>query len=222
LIMVLGQDHHGYVDRMQGLHSALGLEKEPLEIILYQLVSLKEAGEQVRMSKRAGRIVSLLDVIETVGTDVARFFFLNRKADAHLEFDLDLALKKTDENPVYYIQYAYVRINSIIKKTQEIDQLRNITAQDAQKLTSSEHLLIKKMLALKDLLHDISTNYHTHQLTYYALELAQAFHAYYGKNKVIDLENISQSRARLLMLTQLHTTFTLTLKLLGLSQPEKM
>jgi len=127
LILVLGQDHHGYVDRLYGLHKALGLEKSNIKVILYQLVSLKEDGKDIRMSKRAGRMVTLQDIIDTVGKDVARFFYLNRKADAQLDFNLDLALKKTDENPVYYIQYAYVRVKSILKKANEHPELEDIT-----------------------------------------------------------------------------------------------
>jgi len=204
------------------LHQALGLEKEPLEIILYQLVSLKESGQQVRMSKRAGKMVCLRDVVETVGADVARFFFLNRKADAQLEFDIDLALKKTEENPVYYIQYAYVRIGSILKKAAEQKELENISLDDAQHLSASEQILIKKIVTLKELLESMSHTYHTHQLSYYALELAQVFHAYYSKNKVIDLDNIPQSRARLLVLDHVQRTLRMVLALLGLSCPERM
>lgn len=222
LIMVLGQDHHGYVNRMQGLHTALGLEQEPLEIILYQLVSLKESGQQVRMSKRTGKIVSLEDVIDEVGPDVARFFFLNRKADAHLEFDIDLALKKTEENPVFYIQYAFVRIGSILKKAAEHKSLAHVSANEVQELGAGEQLLLKKIYALKELLASIAHTYNTHQLTYYALELAQVFHAYYGKNKVIDIENIQQSRTRLVLVKQVHGTLDLVLKLLGLQRPEHM
>jgi len=108
LIFVLGQDHHSYVIRLKAIMQALGYDPTMLDVILYQLVTIKESGELVRMSKRAGHIVSLDDIIKTVGKDVARFFYLHRKADAHLDFDLDLALKHTEENPVYYIQYAYV------------------------------------------------------------------------------------------------------------------
>jgi len=222
MINVLGQDHHGYVERLRAMHTALGLEKQPLEVILYQLVSLKEDGQEVRMSKRAGRIVNLSDIIETVGCDVARFFFLNRKADAHLVFDVNLALKKTEENPVYYIQYAYVRIGSVLKKAAEHVELDKITAADTADLTEHERLLIKKLVSLKELLLSISKSYQTHQLSYYALELAQLFHAYYSKNKIIDLTNVPQSRARLALLMQLHTTLGMTLKLLGLSQPTSM
>lgn len=221
LVMVLGHDHHGYVLRLQALLKALNLGAT-LEVILYQLVKMKASGQLVRMSKRAGNIVMLEDVIETVGKDVSRFFYLNRKADAQLEFDLDLALKKTDENPVFYIQYAYVRINSIVTKAQETESLNNISIEDSKALGNAEYLLIKKMASLKELLESISTHYQTHQLTYYALELAQTFHAYYGKNRVIDIDNIQQSRGRLFLVGLVRNTLDTVLQLLEVSRPEKM
>ncbi len=222
LVMVLGQDHHGYVDRIHGLQKALGLEQYPVDIILYQLVSLSEQGQKVRMSKRAGRIVTLQDIIDTVGRDVARFFFLHRKADAHLDFDLELALKKTEENPVYYVQYAYVRMNSILQKAASLQALQNITLADIAGTGPSEYLIIKKIAALKEVLETIAHNYQTHQLTYYALELSQLFHSYYGAHKIINLENVPQSRARLLVLQQLQRTLSHTLDILGISTPQSM
>lgn len=221
-IIVLGQDHHSYVVRLKGITQALGFNPIYLDVILYQLVTLKESGQLVRMSKRAGTMVTLREVIETVGKDVARFFFLNRKADAHLDFDLDLALKKTEENPVYYIQYAYVRTKSILAKALQKDELEDIGVNDSICIEQPEHLLIKKILSLKELLAHIAHNQHTHLLTYYVLELAQLFHSYYAKNKVIDMENIPQSRARLLLVRILNNTFELSLDILGLSKPEKM
>jgi arginyl-tRNA synthetase len=221
-IMILGQDHHSYVVRLKGIAQALGFNPNYLDVILYQLVTLKESGQLLRMSKRAGTMVTLHDVIETVGKDVARFFFLNRKADAHLDFDLDLALKKTEENPVYYIQYAYVRTKSILEKALEKDELECIDGNDAIGIEESEHVLLKKIISLKQLLANIGTNHQTHLLTYYVLELAKSFHAYYAKHKVIEMDNIPQSRARLLMVTLLKNTFELCLDLLGLDKPEKM
>jgi arginyl-tRNA synthetase len=222
LIMVLGQDHHGYVERLHGIHKALGLNHTSLNIILYQLVSIKEGGQELRMSKRAGRMVTLKDIIDAVGKDVARFFYLNRKADAQLEFDLDLALKKTDENPVYYIQYAFVRILSILKRATEHADLGNINEKDACHITNHEHLILKKIASLKSILYTIASTYQTHLLTYYALELAQLFHSYYSKNKVVDTQDIPTSRARLLTLKQLQMTFACLLDLMGLEKPESM
>lgn len=221
LIMTLGQDHHSYVSRLQGLRQALQLTP-PLDIILYQLVRMKEGDKQVRMSKRSGAIITLEGVIEEVGRDVARFFYLNRKADAQLEFDLDLALKRTDENPVYYLQYAYVRINSILNKAETEPELAHTQPQDIAQLSAADRYLLKKIISLKNLLENIACNYQTHLLAYYAIELATAFHAYYSKNRVIELTNIPQSRSRLEMIKLLRETLEICLDLLGLSKPEKM
>ena len=220
--MVLGHDHHSYVVRLHGAQQALDLDQYPLDIILYQLVKISEGGQLLRMSKRAGKIITLQDVINTIGTDVARFFYLNRKADAQLEFNLDLALKKTEENPVYYVQYAYVRTNSILNKAIAEQYLQDINQKDVQHLGPEELLLLKKIISLKELLETIGTNYQTHLLTYYILKLAQIFHRYYSKNRVISLDNIPKSRARLLLIIILRNTFALVLKLIGISQPEKM
>ncbi|HBY06222.1 MAG: Arginine-tRNA ligase [candidate division TM6 bacterium GW2011_GWE2_42_60] len=222
LILVLGQDHHGYVVRLKGIMAALGYNPDNLDVILYQLVTVKEDGEVVRLSKRAGRIVSLEDIIQTVGPDVARFFYLNRKADAHLDFDLALALKKTDENPVFYLHYAYVRTNSIFEKATDTKALEAPAAADLFNLDAEEQLLIKKIISLKQLLRSIEANNQAHLLTYYALELANTFHSFYAANRVIDLTNVEQSRRRLALVRIIHNTFALCFELLGISCPEKM
>ncbi len=222
LIIILGQDHHSYVSRLKGILQAMGRNPAVLDVILYQLVSIKESGAVIRMSKRSGKFIILKDIIDTVGADVARFFYLNRKADAHLEFDIDLALKKTDENPVYYIQYAYVRTCSILEKAKEIPEFSNLTKEDLNGISSSDASLIKKIISLKELLKDISSHHQTHLLTYYLLELSHSFHRYYNDNRVIEPTNIPQSRARLLLIKQLKDTFAIALDLLGISKPEKM
>jgi len=222
LIMVLGQDHHSYVVRLKAVLAALKHNPADLDVILYQLVTLKESGELVRLSKRAGRIVSLHDIITTVGTDVARFFYLNRKADAHLEFDIALALKKTDENPVYYIQYAYVRTASILEKAQTITDTTTISIVDAQGLSPSEYLLLKKIISLKQVLESINKTYSTHMLAYYIIELAHLFHSYYAVHRVINAEDIPTTRARLLLIILLRRTFATCMELLGVSRPERM
>ncbi len=222
LIIILGQDHHSYLQRLKGITQALGHNPDNYDVILYQLVTLKESGAVLRMSKRAGRGITLQDVIDEVGKDVARFFYLNRKADAHLEFDIDLALKHTDENPVYYIQYAYVRTKSILEKSLDIKDLNNITEQDIELIGAQDAILIKKITHLKTLLNSIATNYQTHLLTYYCLDLAQAFHAYYSANRVIDENNIKSSRSRLLIIKIVNENLKRCFKLLGIEAPEKM
>lgn len=221
LIMILGQDHHSYVVRLKAVLQALGKNPDMLDVILYQLVTIKESGQQVRLSKRAGKIVSLEDITLEVGKDVARFFYLHRKADAHLEFDIALALSRTEENPVYYIQYAYVRTLSMLEKASLLN-IKDISPKDSANITEKESLLLKKIVALKLLLEDISQHYQTHLLTYYVYDLAQIFSTYYGNTKVIDTNNLPVTRGRLLVVMQLRDTFNLCLRLLGVSTPEKM
>jgi arginyl-tRNA synthetase len=221
LIFILGHDHHSYAIRLDAARQALGITA-PLDVILYQLVKIKEGGEQVRMSKRAGKIVDLEDIINTVGKDVARFFYLNRKADAQLEFDLNLALTKTEENPVYYIQYAYVRTKSILEKAAHESALQHIVPADLDLLGDEERLLLKKMASLKQLLEDITHHYQTHTIAYYTHELAQVFSRYYTNHRVIALENIPQSRARLALVIIVHDTLDLCLRLMELGRPDRM
>lgn len=218
---VLGHDHHSYAIRLENIRRALKLDKTKLDVILYQLVRMKEAGELVQMSKRTGKMITLDDVIKTVGADVARFFYLHSKADAQLEFDLELALKQTNENPVYYVQYAYVRTKSILAKAQEHKELENIKTKDINP-QKEDLLLIKKIASLKAVLESIDRNHQTHLLTYYIIELADMFHRYYSTHRIIDMENIEQSRSRLALITLLRNTFGLALTLLGVSRPERM
>lgn len=221
LVVVLGHDHHSYATRLEGIRQALGMTAS-LDVILYQLVRMKEGEETVKLSKRAGTGVTLDDVIKAVGKDVARFFYLHRKADAQLEFDLDLAVKKTDDNPVYYVQYAYVRICSILQKTTLDDRLAGGSIDDLGQLSEHERGLLKKIISLKSVLETISKNYQTHQLTYFIIELADAFHTYYNAHRVIDPENIPLSKARVELLKILKQNFAICLELLGISKPERM
>ena len=219
-INMWGQDHHGYVTRLKATMEALGFDKERLHVILFQMVSIKKNDAYVKMSKRAGNVTELADVVKTVGKDVARFFYLNRKAEAHLDFDLETALKKTEENPVYYIQYAYVRIGSVIKKAEGAISKGAYT--HIEHLAAGEINLLKKICNLESLLKTISKSYQTHLLAYYTLELAKSFHSYYNANKIIDVENIPVSQMRLLIVGLVRKTLGQCLDLLGLSKPEKM
>jgi arginyl-tRNA synthetase len=220
LIMVLGQDHHGYVARLKAIMEALGYNPDQLHVILYQLVTIKEDGEAVRLSKRAGKIVSLDEIIKLVGSDVARFFYLHRKADAHLDFDLSVALKHTDENPVYYLQYALVRTRSILTKAAELGFTPLVP--DAVTLEEADWLMIKKMAALSDVLASSLRSLQPHTLTYYALELAAAFHHYYAHQRVIDQAAPYNTRLRLAVVTCVEQTLTCALQLLGVTTPDRM
>lgn len=222
LIMTLGQDHHSYVIRLKSILKALGKNPDQLNIILYQLVTLKEDGAQVRMSKRAGTMITLQDVIDTVGTDVARFFYLHRKPEAHLEFDIGLALKKTEENPLFYIQYAYVRTRSILRKAAEHLGAYVLIDTDISTLDSDSRLLLKKVCSLKSILESITHNYHTHLLAYYAYELAQEVHRFYTNHRIILPDDKALMRHRLILISIASEALRLCLQLLGVSAPEHM
>ena len=235
MVNILGQDHHGYVKRLKATMDAIGCQADKLDVILYQLVTIKENDVVLRMSKRSGKFTQLSDVIDEVGVDVARFFYLNRKAEAHLEFDLATALKKTDENPVFYIQYAYVRICSLLEKARQsgqFDEYLNVLftgGWDEEELVNivksmgeHEFAVLRKIAQLQDILSSVAFGYQTHLLSYYTWELAQAFHNYYTNNKVVDIENIGQSKVRLFTVILAKDALEICLDLLGLSKPEKM
>ena len=222
LIMILGHDHHSFVVRLHALMQALGYNPDKLSVILYQLVHITKNGESARMSKRAGTIVDLHDIINTVGKDVARFFYLNRKADAELDFDLELALTTTSENPVFYIQYAYVRTCSIIEKAREINpELLNINSNDCKTLSMAEKNLIKKIASLRALLLTIDTGYQTHLLAYYTYELANLFHTYYNSSKAL-VDDVAQTKNNLFIIVMMNQTLHLCFQLMGISSPRKM
>lgn len=235
LINVFGQDHHGYVKRLKATLSALGYDAERLHVILVQLVTFKESDLVLKMSKRSGKFISLEEVINLVGTDVARFFYLNRKPDAHLEFDLQTALKTTDENPVFYIQYAYVRTNSILKKAKEqaeYDQLfdllqttlheQELFALLEHTLSNGEIILIKKIISLYDAARAVVNQFQTHTLAYYSWELAHDFHTYYAQHRIIDPQDYKTTATRLALVALVHQTLDTCLTLLGLSKPDSM
>lgn len=234
LIDILGQDHHGYVKRLKGTMQALDYDKA-FDVILYQLVTVKENDVAIKMSKRAGTFTKLADIVQTVTCDVARFFYLNRKADAHLEFDLATALKKTDENPVFYIQYAYVRTNSLLEKAGKeislqdfVQKLQNEQLSKADfeaamlQVQDPEVMVLRKIVSLTDVLASIAKTYQTHVVAYYAWELANTFHNYYASNRIVDLANPELSATRLCLVKLVRQTLGIVLDLLGVSKPEKM
>jgi len=219
LINIVGQDHHGYILRLKGTLAALGYDPARLDVILYQLVSLKQGNTPLKMSKRSGTFIGLQEVIDTVGIDAARFFFLHKKVDSHLELDIDVALKQTQENPVFYLQYAYVRTLSIAHKAAEA----GLTARTAETpFTEEEVIVLKKLLGLSTALSAVTSLYATHTLAQYALDLAQTFHTFYTNHKVIDAAHPETSSRRLALVKAVREVLSLTLDLLGLSKPESM
>lgn len=224
LIDVFGPDHHGYVPRIKAAFQAMGYDDNMLEIIFLQQVNLFESGERVKMSKRAGKIVTMDDLINVVGKDAARYFFIARKANAHLNFDLELALQQNNENPVYYCQYAHARICSIIKKARK-DKLwpKSFKQELITKLTKPEELaIIQKLADLPELLTLIAVHREPHRLSTYLEELAAMIHRYYAKYQIVSAKSKDLSHARLLLLDSTKTVMAIVFDLMGISAPEKM
>jgi len=226
VIDVWGADHQGHVPRMKAMMRALGLDPERLTLLLYQLVTLRRGGELVRLSKRTGDIITLREVIEEVGADAVRFFLLARSADSQMDFDLELARQESAENPVYYVQYGHARICSILRHAAERGWTPERYADgDVSLLTHPmEQTLIRKMLLLPEVVELAAETLSPHYLTYYAQELATAFHAFYRDCRVVSAdpadENITAARLRLALAARL--TLGRALRLMGVSAPERM
>ncbi|TET47846.1 MAG: arginine--tRNA ligase [Dehalococcoidia bacterium] len=220
VINIWGADHMGHVSRMKAVVGALGIDPEQLKVIISQMVTLRRGGEIVRLSKRSGDMVTLRELIDEVGADVCRFFFLSRSADSQMDFDLELAKKQSADNPVYYVQYAHARIASILRLAQE----RGIDYRDGNVsllTTEPELTLIRKMLLLPELVETIATTLEPHHLTYYAQDLATVFHSFYKQCRVVSPDE-ALTRARLKLVEAAKIVLSRTLHLMGMTAPEQM
>ena len=223
LIYVWGADHHGYVPRIRSVNKALGESDESLEFLLIQFVSLLRNGEPVAMSKRAGTFVTLREVIDEVGSDATRFFFVSRKSDSHLDFDLELAKRTSSDNPVYYVQYAHARISSILREAEARGvKLPDIGDADLTKLCEpSEIKLVKEISRFPEEVYKAAENLEPHRMAFYSTALAEAFHAFYNSEKVLGAEDDIMT-ARLLLVEAARITLVNALSILGVTAPEKM
>ena len=223
VIDIWGADHQGHVPRMKAAVSALGIEPENLTVLISQMVTLKRGDETVRASKRTGDFVTLRELVDEVGMDACRYFFLARAASTQMEFDLELATRESSENPVYYVQYAHARNASILNLAAE----RGIDydAGDVTLLTHPYELgLIRTMLRLPELIVQVAENLEPHHLPHYAMELATAFHHFYENCRVISAnpEDNELTLARLKLVAAAQVAFRRTLTLMGMSAPERM
>ena len=223
VIDVWGADHQGHVPRMKVVVSALGIDPSRLSIIIAQLVTLKRSGEVVRASKRTGELVTLRELVDEVGSDACRYFFLARAAESQMEFDLELARQESNDNPVYYVQYAHARIASILRLARE----RQIdwSGGDVSLLTDDAELaLLRKMVLLPELVDTIARTLAPHHLPHYATELATAFHWFYDHCRVVssDPADAALTRARLQLCQAAKTVLARTLALMGMTAPEQM
>ncbi len=223
VIDVWGADHQGHVPRMKAMMKALNLDPDRLTLYIYQMVTLLESGEQVRLSKRAGTQVDLRELLDDIGSDAARFFLLSRAADSQMDLDLTLARQQSDENPVYYVQYGHARIASILRYAEE--QSSTDDGADISLLTHpSELALIRKMLELPEVVALAAESLAPHHLTYYAQDLAAAFHVFYRDCRVVssDPADTDLSRARLRLAKAARLVLARTLRLMGVDAPDRM
>jgi len=221
LIDVWGADHHGYIPRINASITATGHDKDDFDVILVQLVNLLRGGEPVAMSTRSGEFVTLKDVVDEVGADAARFIFLSRHYDSPLDFDLELAKKKTNDNPVFYVQYVHARITSILEKA-KAERGLTVSAAPMETLTQPEEItLMKAMLRFPEVVETAATLMEPHRISYYLMDLASAFHSYYNKHKVLT-DDAVLSAARLRLVASVRQVIKTGLALLGVSAPEKM
>jgi arginyl-tRNA synthetase len=221
LVDIWGPDHHGRIKGILGGIQALGYPKEILKIMIVQEVKLKQRGKLVSMSKRAGTFASLSDLLDEIPRDVVRFFFLMRSSSQHLEFDLDLARKQSDENPVYYVQYAHARIKSIIghaaQKGIELTERADLTL-----IKEDEEIeLVKDILKYTEILEDAVRTFEPYVVTYYLIELARDFHYFYQKHRVVS-DDRELTKTRLYLIHKTAETIRNGLELLGVSCPERM
>jgi arginyl-tRNA synthetase len=223
LIDIWGPDHHGYIGRMKAAIQALGYSEDTLEVLILQYVALLRNGQQVKMSKRAGEFITMEDLVEEVGKDAARFFFLHRSPESHLDFDLDLAVEQSNENPVFYVQYAHARIASILRQAGEMGV--SLPSSDQVKLEllthDSELAMIKQLAALPEELLTAAVQREPHRMTRYALELAGLFHSFYTHCHILGEEEQLRD-ARLVLVMQVQRVLRKVLDILGVGAPDQM
>lgn len=222
IINIWGADHHGYIPRMKAAIAALGYDPDVLEVEIIQLVNLYQNGERVKMSKRTGKAVTMRELMEEVGLDATRYFFAMRSSDTHLDFDMDLAVSQSNENPVYYVQYAHARVCSILRQGEELQLSYEGDLQLDYIQTEKEIELLKKLGEFPSAVSEAALKRMPHHITGYVFELASALHSFYNAEKVLDPENVEKSRARLALMKAVQITLQNALALIGVSAPEKM
>ncbi len=223
VIDVWGADHQGHVPRMNEMMTALGLDPKRLHILIYQLVTLKRGGEIIRLSKRTGDIITLRELLEEVSPDAVRYFLLSRSPDSQMDFDLDLAVKQSDENPVFYVQYAHARVCSVMRLA-EASGLDYERADLSLLSHPSEMALIRQMLQLPEVIHDAAVDLAPHRLAYYTYDLARAFHAFYRDCRIVSSlsEDVELTKARLRLAVAVRIALANALRVMGMSAPERM
>ncbi|WP_433745486.1 arginine--tRNA ligase [Falsibacillus pallidus] len=222
VINIWGADHHGYIPRMKAAIEALGFNPDNLEVEIIQMVQLYKDGEKMKMSKRTGKAVTLRELVEEVGLDAVRYFFAMRSGDTHLDFDLDLAVSQSNENPVYYAQYAHARICSILRQGEEAGFTVDPSA-DLSKIGAEKEIdVLKKVGEFPQVVAEAAEKRIPHRITNYINDLAAAFHSFYNAEKVLDPEQPELTKARLALIKAVQLTMKNALAIIGVGAPEKM
>ena len=221
VIDIWGADHQGHVSRVRAVVAAMGIDPERLQVIISQMVTLRRGAEVVRLSKRAGDIVSLREVLDEVGADACRFFFLSRSADSQMDFDLELAKRQSNDNPVYYVQYAHARIASVLRLAEErgLDWSQGTVSLLRHE---AELALIRKMLLLPEIIETAALTLAPHTLPHYASDLATAFHNFYERCRIISADDAAMTLARLKLAAATKGVLARSLSLMGMTAPERM
>lgn len=218
LVNLWGADHHGYINRMKAALMAFGYERDDLEVDIIQMVHLVEDGEEVKMSKRSGNAVTIRELIDEVGVDAARYFFISRAVEAQMEFDIGLAKKASNENPVYYIQYAHARAAALLERAPEFKPQETY-----RHLTSEKEVVLLKLLdSFPDVVAEAAKLRQPNKITNFLMQLASAFHSFYGETKVVDDSDPEATNERVGLVLAVKNVLHNALDLIGVSSPDKM
>ncbi|MDO5440525.1 MAG: arginine--tRNA ligase [Erysipelotrichaceae bacterium] len=218
LIDVLGADHHGYIPRLKAAIKSLGHKPENLDVIIIQMVRLIKDGEEFKLSKRSGKAIALRDIIEEAGVDATRYFFVSKAPNTQMDFDIDIATKQSNDNPVYYVQYAHARMCSILRNDIQYDVIDSYDLIKEEK----ETLLLKHLNEFPSVIEECVEYREPHRMCNYVYKLAQLFHSFYNECKVIDKDNMELTKQRLALVKACQITLKNALALIGVSAPEKM
>jgi len=222
LIYIWGQDHHGTVARVRNAAEAMGYDKAAVRMLLVAWVRFVRDGQEVAMSKRAGTFITLDELLAEIGVDAARWFFASRGPSSAIDFDIELAKKQSNENPVYYVQYAHARIASILRRAADVGLVPVGTLAPTDLEGAPEAALVREIVRLPEVVEDAAAAEEAQGVTAYATELASTFHAFYRDAKVVDPADPTRSTARLALVAATKTTLANALGLLGISAPEQM
>jgi arginyl-tRNA synthetase len=224
IIDIWGSDHHGYVARVKAALQAMGADPKRMHVLLVQFAVLYKNGQKMQMSTRSGQFVTLRELREEIGSDAARYFYVTRKSEQHMDFDLDLATSQSNENPLFYVQYAHARVCSVMKQLAEknLSYSAALGLENINKLTESHELsLIESLNRYPEKLLQAAQQYEPHQLSHYLRELATEFHSYYNSHKFI-IEDNELMQARLVLINAVKQVIHNGLSLLGVKAPETM